>query len=106
METSDREPLRTIFDIETNGLLPEVTELWCIVCRSADTGEVHSFGPENLGAGIDYLLASTELVGHNIINYDLPCLVKLGWLTWEQLAESSVEKFTDTLVLSRLMHTT
>jgi DNA polymerase-1 len=106
LTTSDREPRRTIFDIETNGLLPEVTFLWCIVCRDVETEEVHRFGPENLGAGVDYLLASNELIGHNIINYDLPCLVQLGWLTWARLAESSVEKFTDTLVLSRLMHTT
>ena len=94
--------MKTIFDIETNGLLDKVDQLWCIVCRDVESGRVHRFGPENLAVGLDYLLASDELIGHNIINYDLPCLVQLGFLKWDQLTA----KVTDTLVLSRLMHTT
>jgi len=91
---------RLIFDIETNGLLDTVSELWCIVCRDADTGEVKTFGPDEVVEGVNYLLTSDELIGHNIINYDIPALYQLGYIK-----EESLPKLTDTLVLSRLLHT-
>jgi DNA polymerase I-like protein with 3'-5' exonuclease and polymerase domains len=90
---------RTIFDIETDGLLDEVQNLWCIVCRDADTGEVTTYGPDKVHEGVQHLIDSDELIGHNIINYDVPALAKLGYRI------DSFPKLTDTLVLSRLMHT-
>ena len=91
--------IRTIFDIETDGLLDEVKNLWCIVCRDADTGEVTTYGPDQVDEGVQHLINSDELIGHNIINYDVPALEKLGYRT------SSFPKLTDTLVMSRLIHT-
>lgn len=92
---------RLIFDIETNGLLDCVSELWCIVCRDADTGDVKTFGPEEGVRGVEYLLSADEIIGHNIINYDIPALVELGYIDKNE----KLPKVTDTLVLSRLMHT-
>lgn len=91
--------IRTIFDIETDGLLDEVKNLWCIVCRDADTGEVTTYGPDQVDAGVQHLIDSDELIGHNIINYDVPALEKLGYRV------SAFPKLTDTLVMSRLIHT-
>ena len=35
------------------------------------------FGPFEIEAGIDHLLTATELVGHNILAYDIPVLKRL-----------------------------
>ncbi|MBL4783890.1 MAG: hypothetical protein JKY49_00530 [Cohaesibacteraceae bacterium] len=73
-----------------------------------DTGEVDSFynDPENpasleaLKGGLKILSEADLIIGHNIINYDLPVLQKLfPWFTYNP------EKVFDTLVASRLIWT-
>lgn len=100
---------RTIFDIETNGLLDDLTDIWCIVCRDADTGEVSTFGPDQIKQGVAHLLDQEEIIGHNIINYDIPALQQLGYLN-DSLPKAhpnymKMPKVTDTLVMSRLVYT-
>ena len=90
---------RVIFDIETDGLLGSVSNLWCIVCRDADTGAVTTFGPDEGQKGVDFLLSCDELIGHNIIGYDIPALAELGFINGHPLP-----KLTDTLVMSRVIH--
>ena len=68
---------RTIFDIETDNLLDEMTICWCIVCRDVDTGEVSTFGIGEIDAALEHLHNQDELIGHNIIGFDLPALAKL-----------------------------
>ena len=46
---------RTIFDIETDNLLDEMTICWCIVCRDVDTGEVSTFGIGEIDAALEHL---------------------------------------------------
>jgi len=94
---------RTIFDIETDGLLDSLTKVWCIVCRDADTGEVSTFGPDQIEEGVEFLMSHDELIGHNIIDFDLPALIQLGLVTEERV---ELHQLTDTLVMSRLIHTT
>jgi DNA polymerase-1 len=91
---------RVIFDIETDGLLDSLTAVWCIVCRDVDTGEVRTFGPEEIHQGVEFLLSCEEIIGHNIIDFDIPALKQLGYL------KGPLPKVTDTLVMSRLINTT
>ena len=93
--------MRLVFDIEANGLYWEATKIWCIVAKDIDTGEVYQWTTETdtkLGP-MQWLTDAQELVGHNIINYDLPLLKKL-W-NWEPNEDT---KITDTLVMSRLLN--
>ena len=90
---------RVIFDIETDGLLDDLTVVWCIVCRDVDTGEVRTFGPEEIQLGVEFLMSCHEIIGHNIIDFDIPALKQLGYL------KGLLPKITDTLVLSRLINT-
>ena len=85
------------FDLESNGLLDTIHTIWCIVCREVDTGEVREFGPSEIQGALDLLSAADELVGHNIIGYDLEA-IKIVYPDW-----STDAKVTDTLVLSRLV---
>ena len=51
------------FDIETDGLLPTLTKLHCIVAMDVDTKEMRSFGPDEIEAGIAYLQTASTLTG-------------------------------------------
>lgn len=88
--------MRLVFDSEGDGLLYTVTRVWCIVVKNIDTGEIHQFGPDQIQQALLLLGKATLLIGHNILNYDLPAFEKLyGW--------TYTGNVCDTLVLSRLL---
>lgn len=88
---------RLVFDIEGDGLLKTVTQIWCIVTQDADTGEVKRYpcACAAVMAGIEALKNADCLIGHNIIAYDLKAIWKLHG-EWEK-----VPLIVDTLVVSR-----
>lgn len=88
--------MRLIFDIETDGLLDDVTKVHCLVTEDIDTGESWSFTPRNIENGIDLLRKATLLVGHNVITFDLPVLKKVYGVEFGC-------DIRDTLVCTRLM---
>ena len=97
--------MRLVFDLETNGLYLEATKIWCICAEDIDTGEKYEWTLktgktttllEQLGRDF-FMDSATELIGHNILNFDLPVLKNL-W-NWEP---NENVKITDTLVMSRL----
>ncbi|MCA2979551.1 MAG: DNA polymerase [Myxococcaceae bacterium] len=72
--------MKLIFDIETNGLLDQLDRIHCLVIRDADTGEVvHNWssasGQSPRPALYDLEMAA-EIIGHNIIGFDIPALQK------------------------------
>lgn len=92
-----------IFDIEADNLYLDATKLHSLVIRDADTGELmcsaaqdrnyHSFNE-----ALELLGSADRIIGHNVVNYDLPTLKKLtGWVPFDW------QKTTDTLVLSRMI---
>jgi len=85
------------FDIETDGL--NATKVHCI-CAMLDNGEstVYNFiGGEANGLFRKWLASEgvDTLVGHNIINFDVPVLRRITGMDWDF-------NLRDTLVLSRL----
>jgi DNA polymerase-1 len=71
--------LRLCVDIETNGLMPHVDKIWCLVAVDADTGTVHSFSDydtdlPSLADGLTFISTADIVFGHNIIGYDLVVL--------------------------------
>ena len=106
------------FDIETDGLLDDVSKLYCIVAYDDETNIIHigSDHPDLLEHGMQkhgmlkegvfsyetieetlrrLAVPSAVLCGHNIVGYDLPALGKLyGFVTEAEVV--------DTLILSRL----
>lgn len=91
---------RWFFDIETDGLLDQLTKIHCIVLRHMDTDEVQTYGPDEIKAGLFTLMNAEEICGHNIIAFDIPALQKV-YPGFDVLGI-----ITDTLVMSRLMKTT
>lgn len=88
--------MRVVFDIETDGLLEEARRVWCLVAIDVDTGETHSFGPDTINQGLELLGKCDRLIGHNIIEFDLPVLERLY-----QFKLKPEQKIVDTLVYSR-----
>ena len=76
---------RYLFDIETNGLLDELDRIHCLVLIDADTGDVLDFadqpGRRPISEGLEILRTADEVIGHNILGFDLPAirLVHPGW---------------------------
>ena len=95
-----------IFDIETDGLLDDVTKVHCLVMKDTDTGEVYiasdsvEHGDFTVKQGVEFLSEYPGLItGHNVIKYDIPVLAKL--YPWFQICKDRV---FDTLVATRLIY--
>lgn len=93
-----------IFDLETDGLLDEVTKIHCMVVKDTDTNEVHIFTndrmEDRISAGLLFLSKYDGIiVGHNVIKYDIPVIQKL--YPWFEVQK---DKVLDTLVLARLVY--
>lgn len=86
-----------IFDLESNGLLKTMDRIHCICIEDYATGEMWSYGPDQIQAGLNKLSEADELVGHNILDFDIPA-IKLIYPKWNTKA-----KLIDTLVLSRVV---
>lgn len=79
--------MRLIFDIETDGFLDTFTKIHSLVIKDVDTGEVwscHDLSPDGIAAtggnitrGVEILEKATEIIGHNIIEFDIPVIQKL-----------------------------
>lgn len=91
--------LRYVFDIEADNLLDKITKLHCFVLHNLGTGEILKFRPHQVEQAARLLMEADEIIGHNIINYDIPAIQKI--LPWFKIAR---RKVTDTLVLSRLFY--
>lgn len=95
------------FDIETNGLYFDVTKAHCMVIIIEDEhGErTQKYRPSECEQGAKDLLNILEqggfIIGHNIINYDLPVLEKL--YPFFKVTRKMRRQVIDTLVLSHLM---
>jgi DNA polymerase-1 len=87
---------RVLFDLEGDGLLPELTRIHCICTVDVDTDETRDFGPGELRDAVAYLSAADVLIAHYGLGYDFPALAKvLGYVVAEA-------RQLDTVVLARL----
>ena len=91
-----------VFDIETNGLLYDVSTIHCLAIYDLSTDETIAYNDtgssEPISRGLQRLQDSDRVIGHNIIGYDLPVIRKLyPWF-------GNPAYVVDTLLLSRLYH--
>jgi hypothetical protein len=91
-----------VFDLETDGLYNDVSRIHCVGIYDLDTKQTFVFNDEGdtqpITKAVQMLEDAECVIGHNIINYDLPVIRKL--YPWFSPAGMSL----DTLVLSRLYH--
>lgn len=88
-----------IFDLEADGLLKQATKVHCIALCDTETGDVWSYGPNEIEKGLDELYQADSIAAHNGTTYDLPLLRKLyGW------NRRPGQRLIDTLVVARLLY--
>lgn len=86
-----------VFDIEADSLTPTV--VWCIVAKDLTDGQVTVFDTDTKFQEFQaYVKFFDRVVGHNIIEYDLPALKSVGGVSVDRRV------VLDTLVLSRLLN--
>ena len=69
-----------VFDIETNGLLPDVNKIHCVASEDTVTGEKRVSNRNKMSDMLDHLTMiqdAPEISGHNIIGYDIPVIQKM-----------------------------
>lgn len=92
---------KVVFDIETNGLYDTATTIHCISVKVNDANtKVFTSRPIKGSAGtiqegLDIISTADLIIGHNIINYDLPVICKL-------YPTFTYKEVLDTLLLSKL----
>lgn len=92
-----------IADLESDGLLDELTKIHCIVTKDYETENIHQYNSFH-GLHLDRFLDRTTssgnsgdcLVFHNGINFDIPAILKL-YPEWQP------PKVFDTLIACRLI---
>lgn len=118
--------MRYIIDIEANNLLApaldysklpfklkDTFKVWCVVVRNILTGSVIRLYGEELTKErlAKSLKDATEVIGHNIVTYDLPVLKLYGLLDYQigypgkpSTINASPVTITDTLIWSKLLN--
>ena len=94
--------MRVVFDLETDGLLPELTKIHCIGLKYISSELFYEdtelrFTPTGKLEALAALEKADEIIGHNIIAFDIPAIKKI----YPEFSPKG--KITDTLVLSRLI---
>jgi DNA polymerase I-like protein with 3'-5' exonuclease and polymerase domains len=88
-----------VFDIETDGLIEEFTKVHCLVVYDIEEDRLFSFIGDEVEHGLFFIKNFNQIIGHNIISFDLPILKK--FFKWEP---DSNQEVVDTLVMSKLIY--
>lgn len=95
--------MELICDIETDGLLHELSKVHCIVLRDRTTGQVYDFadqpGHRSNQEGLEMLAKADRVIGHNLQNFDLRAIRKV-YPGFKLRVDCDV---VDTLVMSRVL---
>ena len=92
-----------IFDVESDGLLDTLTRIHLLCIREYETGRVWTFRRnkrmDNIADGVAMLMDAVCIVGHNIVQFDIPAIQLIyPWFDPQGVIR-------DTLVMSRLIFT-
>ena len=72
--------MRLVGDLEADGLLETITQVWCICLYDIDKAKMSSYGPDELDKALAHMDQADELIYHNGLMYDFPALdMILGW---------------------------
>lgn len=95
--TPDGRKLRlAVFDIETNGFYEDAHTIWCVWVEDPISRQKVGYRPNEIEKCLRFLETFDVLIGHNIVDYDIPTIQKLyPW--WKPKGAF------DTLVLSRML---
>jgi len=88
--------MKLILDIETNGFLDVLDKIHCMVFKDIETQKVYSYNPDQINEGLNLLKKATLIIGHSVMEFDLPAIEKVTGFKYEG-------EILDTLLCSRLI---
>jgi len=93
---------KIVFDVESDGFVNEATKAWCIstydiMNKTSVTFSDNDSSCPSISEGLKYIAKADELIGHNIIMYDIPLLEKLFNFKTDA-------RFVDTFLMSQLLN--
>lgn len=95
-----------VFDVETNGLLDEVSQVYCISFKDMITGSVATLRDESLNrATLLQIFRDNQgrpIIGHNILHYDYEILRM--FFNLDLIECFGIESVVDTLLLSKTLY--
>lgn len=89
---------RYVFDLESDGLLLDITKIHCISLYDIDSGSTGTYSGSKIPEGLEILRDAEMLIGHNITGYDVAAIKKL-YPKWDTKAE-----LVDTLLATCILH--
>jgi len=91
-----------VWDVESNGLLDTVDKVHCICWKEVGKEDLYYLDYDNLHIDnlLDVFSGCKKIIGHNIINYDIPLLKKMYNVDLVKLLGPEV--IWDTYIMSRL----
>jgi hypothetical protein len=92
-----------VFDVEANGLLDEVDEVWCMAGVDTKSGLESFLDRQDLNREtiIEFFKPYNIIIGHNIIGYDIPLIKKMYNLNLYDMFEPKC--IHDTYIFSRCL---
>lgn len=97
-----------VVDTEANGLFPFVDTVHCISYKWLGEEEVYTLAGNYLMLLPEVLKEADEIINHGFLGYDLLLWLKTGLIKSCTVGPDSINgkpiKFTDTLVMSRLLN--
>ncbi len=91
----------SVFDIESDGLLDTVTKIHCLCYRQYNSDILVKEEAITSYSEMQHFITTTKvLVGHNIVKYDIPALIKILGISREDIKGFVV----DTLGLSQYLY--
>lgn len=106
----------SIFDIETDGLLDDVTKIHCMSVNKVTNGKEERFTITDYPSIRHFIEREEILVGHNIVQYDVPVLRKIlgvnikarlidtlgvAWYLTPNRASNGLESWGETLGIAK-----
>jgi hypothetical protein len=97
-----------VLDIEADGLLPTVKQIWVVCLRNIETQQVDALRHKH--ELVEYLMEykPTKIIMHNGIGYDLPALFKVWDIDYTVGQQDTImgqpTEFIDTMHLSQFLY--
>ena len=93
--------MNLVFDLETDGLLENLTKIHCLCIYDLDAKETYTFNDQGnkdpIVRGVEMLADADCIIGHNILHFDIPVIKRIyPWFVAPYMV--------DTLLCSRLYH--
>ena len=94
--------MRLIWDLETDGLLNELTKIFCIVALDYDSGNLYRWSDDDtslpsVASGLEFIANADLRIGHNLIGFDNVVATRFSGIDFNSL------KTHDTFIMSQTL---